>query len=134
MIALVLAAAISWPLRYNDGVTAYRSNDFSTAAATFEQATASPNRALQERAQYNLGNTAYRLGEADLTKAQALWERAIKSYETALVGRRFVASIRRACSGRTTSSSASVDARRAGPGRCCRCRLGLPAQRPACGS
>jgi len=84
MINLFLAAAISWPARYNDGVTAYHSNDFSSAATTFEQATASPDRALQQRAFYNLGNSSYRLGETDPTKAQPLWERAVKSYETAL--------------------------------------------------
>ena len=84
MISFVLAAAVSWPGQYNAGVTAYRSNDFTSAAATFEQATASPDRALQQRAFYNLGNTDYRLGEADPTKAQPLWERAIKNYETAL--------------------------------------------------
>ncbi len=84
MISLVLAAAISWPVRYNDGVTTYWSNDFAAAASSFEQATASPDRALQQRAFYNLGNTNYRLGEVDPTKAQPLWEQAIKSYETAL--------------------------------------------------
>ena len=84
MIGLVLAAAVSWPGQYNAGVTAYRSNDFSSASTTFEQATASPDRALQERAFYNLGNTAYRLGEADPTRAQPSWERALKSYEAAL--------------------------------------------------
>ena len=84
MISLVLAATLSWPLQYNAGVTAYRSNDFSTAASTFEQATAAPDRALQQRAFYNLGNTSYRLGEADPTKAQPLWERAIKNFDTAL--------------------------------------------------
>jgi Ca-activated chloride channel homolog len=84
MISLVLAAAVSWPLQYNAGVTAYRSNDFSGAVSQFEEATASKDRALQGRAYYNLGNTAYRLGEADPTKAQLLWERAVKNYETVL--------------------------------------------------
>ncbi len=84
MIGLVLAAAISWPQQYNAGVAAYRSNDFARAATTFEQATASPDRTLQQRAFYNLGNASYRLGESDPTRAQPLWERAIKSYESAL--------------------------------------------------
>src|SRR5437899_10304318 len=83
-IHLLLAATLSWPKQYNAGVTAYRSNDFSSAATTFEQATASPDRALQQRAFYNLGNTTFRLGEADPAKAQPLWARAPKSYETAL--------------------------------------------------
>ena len=90
MISLVLAAAVSWPLQYNTGVAAYRSNDFSSASITFEQTTASPDRAMQQRAYYNLGNTSYRLGEAELrkaelTKAEQLWQRAIKNYESALV-------------------------------------------------
>ncbi len=83
-LCLMLAAAVNWPVRYNNGVIAYHSNDFSSAATTFEQATASPDRALQQRAIYNLGNTDYRLGEADPTKAKLLWERAVKNYETAL--------------------------------------------------
>lgn len=72
------------PVTYNDGVRAYQTNDMATAARTFEQATASPDRVLQQRALYNLGNTTYRLGEADPTKAEQLWQRAIKSYESAL--------------------------------------------------
>ncbi|HUK81802.1 MAG TPA: hypothetical protein VLZ12_04135 [Verrucomicrobiae bacterium] len=83
-LCLVAAAAMNWPVGYNNGVTAYRSNDFSSASSAFEQATASPDRMLQQRAYYNLGNAAYRLGEADPAKAQPLWERAVKSYETAL--------------------------------------------------
>jgi Ca-activated chloride channel family protein len=71
-------------VQYNTGVTAYHSNDFTEAATAFEQATASPERALQQRAYYNLGNTSYRLGAADPTKAQPLWERAVKNYESAL--------------------------------------------------
>ncbi len=77
MIHLLLAAALSWPVQYNGGVTAYRSNDFTAAASAFEQATAANDRELQRRAFYNLGNAQYRLGENH-------WERAVKSYETAL--------------------------------------------------
>ena len=55
-------SAENWPRRYNAGVTAYQSNDFARAAAGFENATASADRALQQRALYNLGNTDYRLG------------------------------------------------------------------------
>jgi Ca-activated chloride channel family protein len=83
-LCLMAAAAANWPVGYNNGVTAYRSNDFTSASTAFEQATASTDRTLQQRAYYNLGNTAYRLGEADPTKAQTLWERAVKDYETAL--------------------------------------------------
>jgi Ca-activated chloride channel family protein len=82
--SVALAKTETWPRLYNDGVTAYRSNDFAHAAALFESATASPDRALQQRALYNLGNTSYRLGEARAPQAQQLWQRAIKSYESAL--------------------------------------------------
>lgn len=72
------------PHLYNEGVTAYRSNEFATAMQGFEQALSSPDRVLQERAFYNLGNACYRLGEAQQPQAKELWERAIKSYESAL--------------------------------------------------
>src|SRR5882724_3499676 len=81
---VTLAKTTTWPQLYNDGVTAYHSNDFARAATLFESATASPDRALQQRALYNLGNTSYRLGEGRAPQAQQLWQRAIKSYESAL--------------------------------------------------
>ncbi len=82
--SVALAKTETWPRFYNDGVTAYHSNDFARAATLFESATASPDRALQQRALYNLGNTSYRLGEAKAQQAQQLWQRAVKSYESAL--------------------------------------------------
>ncbi len=73
-----------WPRLYNEGVTAYRSNEFAAAATAFEQVTASTDRALQQRALYNLGNACYRLGEAQPPQTQQFWQRALKSYESAL--------------------------------------------------
>lgn len=81
---VALAKTESWPRLYNSGVTAYQSNDFARAATLFENATSSTDRALQQRTLYNLGNTDYRLGQAQPAQAQPLWQRAIKSYETAL--------------------------------------------------
>lgn len=81
---VALAKTENWPWLYNNGVTAYESNDFTRATALFENATASQDRALQQRALYNLGNTSYRLGQAQPAQAQQLWQRAVKSYETAL--------------------------------------------------
>ena len=81
---VALAKTESWPRLYNNGVTAYQSNDFAQAAALFENATSSTDRALRQRALYNLGNTDYRLGQAQPAQAQPLWQRALKSYETAL--------------------------------------------------
>lgn len=82
--SVALARTDTWPQLYNNGVTAYHSNDFAHAAQLFESATASPDRALQQRALYNLGNTAFRLGESQQAQAQQLWQRAIKDYESAL--------------------------------------------------
>ena len=81
---VALAKTESWPQLYNNGVTAYRSNDFARASALFENATSSADRVLQQRALYNFGNTNYRLGQAQPAQAQPLWQRALKSYETAL--------------------------------------------------
>jgi Ca-activated chloride channel family protein len=80
----VLAKTENWPQLYNSGVTAYQSNDFARASTLFENATSSADRALQQRAVYNLGNTSYRLGQAQPAQAQQLWQRALKSYETAM--------------------------------------------------
>jgi Ca-activated chloride channel family protein len=79
-----LAAKPEWPRLYNQGVTAYQSNDFATAAQQFEQALSSPERDLQQRAQYNLGNVYYRQGQAQREQAQELWKKAIKQYESAI--------------------------------------------------
>src|SRR5208337_4483532 len=68
----------------NTGVTAYQSNDFAEASQLFENATSSTDRALQQRALYNLGNADFRLGQSQPKQAQQLWQRALKSYENAL--------------------------------------------------
>jgi Ca-activated chloride channel family protein len=81
---VALAETENWPEHYNTGVTAYQSNDFSQASQLFENAASSTDRALQQRALYNLGNADFRLGQSQPKQAQQLWERAIKSYESAL--------------------------------------------------
>lgn len=81
---VALAKTESWLQLYNTGVTAYQSNDFARASTLFENATSSADRTLQQRALYNLGNTNYRLGQAQPAQAQQLWQRALKSYETAM--------------------------------------------------
>lgn len=81
-------AAESPPEVYNKGVHGYQTNDFKSAAIAFEQATAAKDRALQERALYNLGNTLYRMGQAaesqSLDKAKPIYQRSLKSYEDTL--------------------------------------------------
>ena len=93
-IALVCLAAASsqagenWPVTYNHGVTAYRSNDFAAAAATFEQATAAADRPLQAKALSNLGNARTRLGQAaepqSLDQALPAFKKSLQAYERAL--------------------------------------------------
>ena len=81
-------AAKNWPVTYNRGVTAYRSNDFATAAGTFEQATAAPDRPLQAKALYNLGNAQYRIGQAaepqSLDQAIQIFKKSLQAYERAI--------------------------------------------------
>ncbi len=74
----------NWPRVYNNGVEAYRSNDFTAAAQDFERALPSTDSNVQHRAFYNFGNACYRLGEAQPPQAQQFWQRAIKNYESAL--------------------------------------------------
>jgi len=81
---VALARTENWPERYDTGVTAYRSNDFAQASQLFENATSSTDHTLQQRALYNLGNADFRLGQSQPKQAQRLWERALKSYESAL--------------------------------------------------
>jgi len=84
----VSQAAESWPRIYNDGVTAYRSNDLTAAVTAFERSLASPERELQIRSRYNLGNTHYRLGQVAETQGieQALpvYQKSLKEYEDVL--------------------------------------------------
>jgi len=81
---VALAKTENWPERYNTGVTAYHSNDFARASQLFENATSSADRTLQQRSLYNLGNADFRLGQSQPKQAQQLWQRALKSYESAL--------------------------------------------------
>ena len=88
LVAGISRAAENWPVTYNHGVTAYRSNDFAAAATTFEQATAAPDRPLQAKALYNLGNAQYRLGQAvepqSLEQAIPVFKKSLQAYERAL--------------------------------------------------
>jgi Mg-chelatase subunit ChlI len=78
----------NWPLRYNEGVMAYQSNDFASAATGFERALGTKDRALQAKALYNLGNSCFRLGEVaeKQAPAQAMprYEQSLKSYQNSL--------------------------------------------------
>jgi Ca-activated chloride channel family protein len=73
-------------LHFNTGAAAYQSKQLEEAAKQFNDALASPDLEMQQRAYYNLGNTLYRLGEkiSEPEKKQQAWENSIKQYESAL--------------------------------------------------
>ena len=73
-------------LHFNAGAAAYRNRQFDEAARQFNDAVASPDLKLQELAYYNRGNAQFWLGEknADPTKRNDLWEKALKDYELSM--------------------------------------------------
>ena len=77
-------------LVFNAGAAAYRMTNYDEALNDFQLATLSPDLNLQQRAYYNLGNTLYRLGEAQfepdtegLNAVEERWGQAVKNYEHA---------------------------------------------------
>jgi Ca-activated chloride channel family protein len=77
-----------WALQYNLGTAAYRAGKAEEAVKALEKALSAPDRGLQARAFYNLGNTHYRIGEIvekqGPQQALPVYERALKDYENAL--------------------------------------------------
>src|SRR5262249_7038875 len=73
-------------LRFNAGAAAYRNGQFDEAAKRFDQALASPDLKLQERAYFNRGNTLYYLGAGlpDPSKKSEVWQKAVGDFESTL--------------------------------------------------
>ena len=75
-------------LIYNRAVALYRSGELDTARALFASATASPDRALEAKARFNLGNCEYgdalQLAAEDRDAAKAKARAAISHYRGAL--------------------------------------------------
>lgn len=71
--------------KFNAGAAAYRQKDWTNAAAWFESVLANPDLDLQQQANYNLGNTRFRLGEsmADPQGKMKEWESSIGHFEAA---------------------------------------------------
>jgi len=73
---------------YDEGASLYRSGNFDAAADAFTKTLSSNDLGLQQQAYYNLGNTHYRLGQADAKqdpkKTTESWEQAVKDYQNAL--------------------------------------------------
>ncbi len=73
-------------LRYNAGAAAYQAKKFDQALEQFQSAAAAPDLTLQQLAYYNLGNTQYRLGEAnsDPKERMTSWQQALQHYDAAI--------------------------------------------------
>jgi len=73
-------------LHFNAGAAAFQNEYYEQALAHLNSALVTQEVPLQQRAYYNIGNTQFRLGEAEQEpqKKQPLWEQAIRSYESAL--------------------------------------------------
>ena len=73
-------------LHFNTADAAYQSSQLEQAAKEFNEALATPDIQLQQKAYYNLGNTLFRMGQQsqEPDKKQENWENAIKQYENAL--------------------------------------------------
>jgi Ca-activated chloride channel family protein len=73
-------------LEFNLGSAAYQTGDFDKALEAFSKAVTSPNPKLQEKAEYNLGNTLFRRGAGLKDKEPKIqeWKNALQHYEQAL--------------------------------------------------
>ncbi|HSH37166.1 MAG TPA: VWA domain-containing protein [Chthoniobacterales bacterium] len=73
-------------LHFDSGAAAYKMKDYSKALQSFSQALLSPDRQLQSRSHYNLGNTLYQRGETQKGNDKKLgdWQNALQHYEQTL--------------------------------------------------
>ncbi len=73
-------------LQFNAGTAAYRLRDFQKAAEYFSRAMLTDDEELRAAAEFNLGNTLFRLGEGQQDKEKTVtdWKEAIARYEEAL--------------------------------------------------
>jgi Ca-activated chloride channel homolog len=73
-------------LHFDSGAAAYKMKDYGKALESFSQALLSPDMGLQGKSHYNLGNTLYEHGEAQLGDEKKLtdWENALQHYEQTL--------------------------------------------------
>lgn len=73
-------------LEFDSGAAAYKLKNYDKALQSFSQSLLSPDRNLQGKGHYNLGNTLYRRGEAKKSDEDKLtdWNGALKHYEDAL--------------------------------------------------
>ena len=73
-------------LQFDTGAAAYKLQDYGKALDSFSQALLSPDKGLQEKSHYNLGNTLYQRGEQQQGDEKKLtdWNNALQHYEQAM--------------------------------------------------
>ncbi len=73
-------------LHFDSGAAAYKMKDYGKALESFSQALLSPDRGLQSKSHYNLGNTLYEHGETQKSDDKKLsdWANALQHYEQTL--------------------------------------------------
>src|SRR6266581_5686355 len=73
-------------LQFDSGAAAYKMKEYGKALASFSQALLSPDRGLQSKSHYNLGNTLYEHGETQKSDDKKLtdWTDALRHYEQTL--------------------------------------------------
>jgi len=73
-------------LHFNIGDAAYQSEAYDDALQHFQSSLVTKDLQLQQQAYYNMGNTAFRLGEkeGDPEKKIGAWEQSLTHYESAL--------------------------------------------------
>ncbi len=75
-------------IQYDKGAAEYQGRDFEKAALSFEESLATQNKVLEQRANFNLGNSRYKLGElkqqADVAQAAQSLQESVNCYKRAI--------------------------------------------------
>lgn len=75
-------------ISYNMGVAQYKKRDFASALNSFEKATASKDKILESKANYNIGNVKYKLGKlkenTELKETVSLLRQSLDYYKRAI--------------------------------------------------
>ncbi|HQJ16203.1 MAG TPA: tetratricopeptide repeat protein, partial [Candidatus Omnitrophota bacterium] len=75
-------------IHFNKGASQFKAEDFEAAIGSFEKASATQDRSLEAKANYNLANSKYKLGqsrkESDLASAVSLLGEALERYRRAI--------------------------------------------------
>ena len=73
-------------LQFDAGAAAYKMKEYGKALESFSQALLTPDRGLQAKSHYNLGNTLYQHGDGQTSKQNKLndWRNALEHYKETL--------------------------------------------------